>query len=133
TRSEPPATMRLPLCGSIAAGQPIEAVRTAETIAVPADLVRGRGTAFVLRVIGDSKIDEQIRSGDFVVVEERATARDGETVVALIDGTDATLKRFRRDGSMIRLEPANPAMRPIVVAAETVRIQGVVVGLIRKY
>jgi repressor LexA len=129
TRSEPPPTVR----GSIAAGQPIEAVPTAETIAVPAELVRGRSAAFVLRVVGDSMIEEQIRSGDFVVVEERATARDGETVVALVDGTDATLKRFRREGATVRLEPANPTMRPIVVPAESVRIQGVVVGLIRKY
>jgi repressor LexA len=123
----------LPLLGRIAAGRPLEAVPTQERITVPADLVAGRGRTFVLEIHGDSMVGEQIRDGDFVIVEERRVARDGETVVALVDGTDATLKKFYRDGSNVRLEPANPSVGPVVVAAERVQIQGVVVALIRKY
>jgi repressor LexA len=78
-------------------------------------------------------IGEQIREGDYVIIEERALARDGETVVALVDGSDATLKRFYRDGAMVRLQPSHPTMAPILVPADRVQIQGVVVGLIRKY
>jgi len=133
TDADSAATVRLPLSGTIAAGQPLEAIPTAETICVPADMVREPHNTYVLRVQGDSMIDEQIRDGDFVIVEERQVAREGETVVALIDGCDATLKRFFRDGSEVRLEPANPTMKPIVVPADRVRIQGVAVGIIRKY
>ena len=124
---------RLPLCGTIAAGLPLEAVPTDESISVPRELVRDRSKSFVLRVQGDSMIDEQIRDGDFVIVEERSTASDGETVVALVAGTEATLKRFYRQGREVRLQPANPTMQPILVPAEQVTIQGVVVGVIRRY
>jgi repressor LexA len=123
----------LPLMGSIAAGRPLEAVPTTETICVPSDLVAGRGRTFVLKIQGESMIGESIRDGDYVIVEERRMARDGETVVALVDGVDATLKRVFREGATVRLQPANPAVAPIVLAAERVQIQGVVVGLIRKY
>jgi repressor LexA len=126
-------SISVPLVGRIAAGRPLEAVPTSETLSIPAELVAGRGRAFVLRVEGDSMIDEQIRDGDFVIVEERKTADDGQTVVALIDGTDATLKRIFRSGTDIRLQPANPTMSPIVVDADRVKIQGVVVGILRKY
>jgi repressor LexA len=126
-----PAT--LPLLGTIAAGSPLEAVPSDETIDVPADMVPGRGAGYVLRVRGDSMIDEQIRDGDFVVVEERSVVRDGETVVALVDGHEATLKRLFREGSAVRLQPANPTMGPLVVPAERVQVQGVVVGVIRRY
>jgi repressor LexA len=125
--------VRLPLMGTIAAGQPLEAVPVSEAITVPGDMVPGHARTYGLRVQGDSMIDEQIRDGDLVIVEERQVARDGETVVALIDGNDATLKRFYRSGDKIRLQPANPTMEPIVVPAEVVTIQGVVVGVIRKY
>jgi repressor LexA len=125
--------MQLPLSGTIAAGKPLEAVQTAEAISVPIDMVRDGNNSYVLRVQGDSMIDEQIRDGDYVVIERRDVADDGETVVALIDGSEATLKRLYRDSSMIRLEPANPKMAPIVIPADKVRIQGVVVGVIRKY
>ena len=128
-----PGVNYLPLAGTIAAGVPVEAVQTSETVGVPSDLVTGRGASHVLRVRGDSMIDEQIRDGDLVVIENRSTARDVETVVALIDETDATLKRFYQTGGEVRLEPANPSMEPIVVAAERVRLQGVVIGVIRKY
>ena len=125
--------MDLPLVGTIAAGTPLEAVPTSETITVPADMVSGRGRTFVLRIQGESMTGEHIRDGDYVIIEERQTARDGETVVALVDGSDATLKRFFRDGATVRLQPAHPTMAPIVVAADRVHVQGVVVGLIRKY
>lgn len=123
----------LPLLGRIAAGRPLEAVPTQETITVPADLVAGRGRTFVLRIQGDSMVGEHIRDGDYVILEERRVARDGETVVALVDGTEATLKKIYRDGLNVRLEPANPSVSPVVVTAERVQIQGVVVGLIRRY
>ena len=126
-------SVSLPLVGRIAAGQPLEAVPTSETVRMPAEMIAGRGRTFVLRVEGNSMIDEQIRDGDLVIVEERKAAQEGETVVALIDGTDATLKRFRREGSKIKLQPANPAMSPIVVDADRVKIQGVVVGVLRRY
>jgi repressor LexA len=122
----------LPLLGFVAAGVPIEAIATAETIAVPEDLVGKRDT-FVLKVRGDSMIDEQIRDGDFVVVEDRKTAENGEMVIALLGGADVTLKKFYREDGRVRLQPANPAMQPLLVAAEQVQIQGVVVGVIRKY
>ena len=123
---------RLPLAGRIAAGRPLEALESNESITVPSDMVRDGCEAFVLRVQGDSMIDDQIRDGDYVVVERRPVARDGETVVALIDGSDATLKRYFRSGAEVRLEPANSRMTPIVVAAANLEVQGVVVGLIRK-
>jgi SOS regulatory protein LexA len=119
--------------GKIAAGAPLEAVPTVETISVSPAMVAGRGSAFVLQVQGESMIGEQIRDGDYVVVEERKTAVNGETVVALIDGTEATLKRFYREGETVRLQPANDTMAPILVSAERVQVQGVVVGLIRMY
>ena len=125
--------MDLPLVGTIAAGTPLEAVPTSETITVPADMVSGRGRTFVLRIQGESMTGEHIRDGDYVIIEERQTARDGETVVALVDGAEATLKRFYRDGATVRLQPAHPTMAPIVVPADRVHVQGVVVGLIRKY
>jgi repressor LexA len=128
-----PGVVRLPLSGRIAAGRPLEALESSESIAVPADMVRDGCEAFVLRVQGDSMIDDHIRDGDYVVVERRPTARDGETIVALIEGSDATLKRYYRSGADIRLEPANASMTPIVVAAANLQLQGVVVGLIRKF
>ncbi len=124
--------IRLPLAGRVAAGAPIEAVEQREVIAVPETMV-GRGECYVLEVRGDSMIDEQIRDGDYVVVERRSRVRDGEVVVALIDQEEATLKSFRRDGARVVLEPANPEMKPIDLPADRVRIQGVVVGLLRRY
>lgn len=123
----------LPLLGRVAAGEPIEAVADTETIAVPQDLL-GRGETFVLEVSGDSMVDEHIADGDFVIVERRDIARDGERVVALIDNESATLKTFRRqpDGR-IRLDPANPQFEPQIYDAARVRIQGVAIGVLRKY
>jgi len=123
----------LPLLGTVAAGQPIEAVEVEESIDVPPELVSGRGRHFALRVAGDSMIEDQICDGDYVVVESRDEARDGETVVALVAGSDVTLKKLYRDGPRIRLEPANERLQPIVVPAEDVQIRGIVRGLIRRY
>jgi repressor LexA len=130
---ESPEVVRLPLRGTIAAGRPLEAVETDESISVPADMVRGRGTSFVLRVQGDSMIEDQIRDGDLVIVEKRESASDGDTVVALLDGTDATLKRFSRAGAEVRLDPANRSMEPLLLPAHRVQVQGVAVGVLRRY
>ena len=124
--------IELPLLGFVAAGAPIEAVANAETIAVPEDLVGKRDT-YVLRVRGDSMIDEQIRDGDFVIVEDRKTADNGEMVIALLGGFEVTLKKFYRENGRIRLQPANPAMQPIVTDAGQVAVQGVVIGVMRQY
>jgi repressor LexA len=124
--------VELPLLGYVAAGMPIEAVATAESIAVPEDLVGKRDT-YVLRVRGESMIDEQIRDGDFVIVEDRKTAENGEMVIALLGSSDVTLKKFYRENGTVRLQPANPAMQPIVVAADQIQVQGVVIGVMRKY
>jgi repressor LexA len=125
--------VELPLVGRVAAGRPIEALEDSETVSVPEAMVTRREKVFVLEVQGDSMIDEQIRNGDRVVVEERRTAENGEVVVALVDGTEATLKKFYRDRSRVRLQPANTAMKPIVLDGRRVQVQGVVVGLIRQY
>jgi repressor LexA len=124
---------QVPLMGSIAAGRPLDAVASEEKVQVPAELVRGKGRAYALRVHGDSMIDEQIRDGDLVLIEERPVARDGETVVALIDDSDVTLKRFYDEGDTVRLQPANDRMEPIRVTSNRLKIQGVVIGLMRRY
>jgi repressor LexA len=124
-------TMVLPLLGRIAAGKPIEAVQNPETISL-ADFVRSK-EVFVLEVRGDSMQDEHILSGDYVLVERSKTAHNGDIVVALVDTTDATLKRFYREGDNIRLQPSNAAMKPIIVPAASVEIQGRVIGVLRKY
>ncbi len=123
----------LPLAGVVAAGTPIEAIEGDETVAVPREMAGRRGETYVLRVRGDSMIDEQIRDGDYVVVERRSEARDGQTVVALIEGRDATLKKFYRRGPLVRLVPANASMQPIEVPAQDVELRGVVRGLLRRY
>ena len=124
--------IELPLQGYVAAGDPIEAVVSPETVAVPENLTGTRAT-YALRVRGQSMIDEQIRDGDIVIVEDRRTAENGEMVIALLDASEATLKTFYREEGRIRLQPANPAMQPLVVDAGRVQIQGVVVGLMRRY
>lgn len=128
-------SLELPLLGVVAAGLPIETIPDAEqeTIAVPHDMVR-RGNNYVLRVKGDSMIDEQIRDGDYIIVNSRQTAENGEMVVALVAGESATVKKFYREsGNRVRLQPANPTMRPMYFDANEVQIQGIVVGVIRKY
>jgi len=123
----------LPFLGRIAAGRPIEAVAGDETIGVPHLLFGERPQEhYVLRVAGDSMIEEGIHDGDWVVVERRERARPGEMVVALV-GDEATLKRFYPEGELIRLQPSNPVMAPLRVPASDVRVQGIVVGLMRRY
>ncbi len=125
-----PRGVELPLVGTVAAGRPIEAIETPDTLEVPASMV-GRGENFVLRVKGDSMIGDGILDGDYVVVRKTADADTGQTVVALIAG-EATVKRFYRKAGRIELHPANPAMQPIVLEnEESLRIEGVVVGVIR--
>ncbi len=122
----------LPMLGYVAAGTPIEAVPGTDTIAVPESLA-GKRDSYVLRVKGDSMIDEQIRDGDYVVVEDRRTADNGEMVIALVEGMDVTLKKFYREHGQIRLQPANASMQPILLHPDAVQVQGVVVGVMRKY
>jgi repressor LexA len=127
-----PSPAILPLLGYVTAGQPVEAVVSAEEISVPESFLT-RGKNYVLRVRGDSMIDEHIQDGDFVVIEQGEDAHNGEMVIALIDGENATLKKFYREGDKIRLQPANPTLEPIWVREDRMRIQGVVVGIMRKY
>ena len=123
--------MTLPLMGRIAAGRPLEAMENPETISL-ADFTRSKDV-YVLQVTGESMQDEHIVNGDYVLVEKTNTARDGEIVVALVNGSDATLKRMFREGEKIRLQPSNSTMQPIVVPAAIVQIQGRVIGVLRKY
>jgi len=125
--------LEFPLLGRIAAGQPVEAVANPETFSF-GDFTSGRGSIFVLKVKGDSMVDDHICDGDYILVEGASTAENGEIVVALVDGTDATLKRFFREaGDKVRLQPANAQMDPIILPARDVKIQGRVIGVLRKY
>ena len=128
----PPAVVEAPLLGYIAAGLPIEAVELPESIGLPADIV-GKNETYVLRVKGDSMIEDHIMDGDYVIVERRDWAHDGEMVVALIGKSEATLKRLRHARGKIVLEPSNPRYKSMVFAADEVTVQGVVVGILRKY
>jgi repressor LexA len=122
----------LPLLGRVAAGQPIEALETTDHIAVPEEFIRRQNT-FVLKVVGSSMVNDGILDGDFIVVEQRPSADNGETVVAVVDG-EATVKRFYRDApGHIRLQPANDAMPPLLVADAKCELRGVVVAVLRKY
>lgn len=128
-----PGAVELPLLGQVAAGEPLEAIAGDETLVVPEEML-GRGETFVLRVTGESMIDEHIADGDYVIVERRDTARNGERVVALIDGEHATLKTlFREPNGRIRLQPANARLAPLVYESERVQVQGVAIGVLRKY
>ena len=125
--------VELPLLGRVAAGTPIEAIQSTETVFVPEDMV-GRRETYVLQVKGNSMIEEQIRDGDYVIVENRKAARDGEMVIALLEGQNVTLKKlYREGGGRVRLQPANAQMKPIYVDQDDLRIQGVVIGVLRKY
>ncbi|MCG3138726.1 MAG: LexA repressor [Phycisphaerae bacterium] len=119
-----------PIRGYIAAGRPIEAVEQDETIEL-LDMFQSRHPTFILKVRGDSMIDDQIRDGDYVICEQRRDARSGETVVALLEGGEATLKRYYREGHKVRLQPANSNYEPIIL--DRVEIQGVVRGVLRSY
>jgi repressor LexA len=124
---------KLPLLGNIAAGSPIEAVENREELDLESMFAAKQGV-YVLRVRGDSMIDDHLCDGDFVVIERRETARNGEQVVALLDTGEATLKRFYKEGGYkIRLQPANPNHQPRIVDADRCKIQGVVIGVLRSY
>jgi repressor LexA len=124
----------IPLLGKVAAGTPIEALMHEEAIAVPEDMLPRRGPNFALRVTGSSMIDDHILDGDVVVVHGRQAAENGELVIALVNGSEATVKRFYREsGGWIRLQPANTTMQPMRFQERDVLIQGIVVGVIRKY
>jgi repressor LexA len=124
----------IPLLGKVAAGTPIEALMQQETLAVPDTLLPRRGPNYALQVQGSSMIDEHIVDGDFVVVHSQQNADNGELVIALINGSEATVKRFYREpGGWIRLQPANSTMQPMRFQERDILIQGIVVGVIRKY
>jgi repressor LexA len=123
----------LPLFGYVAAGKPIEAISNPDTLPIPEYFLPRQGNYYILRVKGDSMIDEHIQDGDYVVVESRDTAIPGEMVVALIDNENTTLKKFYTEGTQIRLQPANEALAPIILDGARVKIQGVVAGIMRKY
>lgn len=143
TKAEPPRAalpveaihaLELPVMGRIAAGVPIEAIaEVSHHIAVPGSMLSGRGHHYALEVKGDSMIEAGINDGDIVVIREQSTAENGDIVVALVEEHEATLKRFRRRGSMIALEAANPAYETRVFPDHAVRVQGRLVGLIRTY
>jgi repressor LexA len=124
--------IEIPLHGRIAAGTPIEALQGTDTLPVPAALL-GPGEHYALQVAGDSMVDEGILDGDFALIRKTDTARDGEIVVALVDKEEATLKTFRREGSMIRLDPANRRYDPQRYRPEQVEVQGRLAGLLRRY
>lgn len=135
-RAAPPAAdndvLEIPLHGRIAAGMPIEAMEGQSSLAVPAALL-GSGEHYALEVSGDSMVEAGILDGDFALIRRTETARDGEIVVALVNDSDATLKYFRREGSMVRLDPANRAYDPQRYRPDQIRIQGRLAGLLRRY
>ena len=142
-RTDPPAgalsveaihAAELPVMGRIAAGQPIEAVADgAQSIAVPGDMIQGSSGHYALEVKGDSMIEAGINDGDVVVIRESITAENGDIVVAMVEGYETTLKRFRRNGNAIALEPANAAYETRILREDQVKVQGKLVGLIRTY
>lgn len=128
------AAMELPVMGRIAAGTPIEAIQdVSHHVAVPGSMLSSSGQHYALEVRGDSMIEAGINDGDIVVIREQPSAENGDIVVALVDDQEATLKRFRRKGSMIVLEAANPAFEPRILPDTRVKVQGRLVGLIRSY
>ena len=122
---------KLPIAGCVAAGLPIEAMENRQTLDL-GEMFETAGDKFVLQVTGESMIDDHIRDGDYIVCERRSNPRNGETVVALLEDGDATLKRFYKEKERIRLQPANPNFQPIYSEPGKINIQGVVIGVIRK-
>jgi len=126
------ATVEVPLLGTVAAGEPIEAIEIPESVALPGELA-GRGETFALRVKGDSMVGDGILDGDLIVVERRRRLENGAMAVVLLGGAEVTVKRFYHEGERVRLRPSNPAMEDIVLPAAEVEVRGVVVGLFRRY
>jgi repressor LexA len=132
--SEFPRAVQLPLLGAVAAGMPIEMIAHGETLAVPEEFVRRPGGHYVLKVRGNSMIDAHVTDGDFVVVNERRSCDNGEMVIAMVNGSSATVKKlFREKDGRIRLQPANETMDPIYVHENDISIQGIVVGVLRRF
>ncbi len=132
-RAKQDGVREIQLHGTVAAGVPIEAIETSESISVPEEFIR-RDETFCLRVKGESMIDDGIRDGDYIIVESREFAENGETVIALVGGSEATVKKFFREADgRVRLQPANALMQPIIVDPNDLAIRGVVVGLMRHY
>lgn len=125
-------SIEVEVLGTVAAGQPIEALPYPQTISIPKDMV-GRFETYALRVEGHSMVDENIQHGDYIIIESRETAENGETVVAMINNEEVTLKRLYIEPDHIRLQPANPGMKPIILHNHEIRILGVVCAVIRKY
>jgi repressor LexA len=125
-------SVEVPLLGIVSAGQPIEAAPIRQTISIPKDMV-GRFQTYALRVEGNSMLDENIQDGDYIIIEARHTAENGETVVAMINNEEVTLKKFYIEPDRIRLQPANSKMKPIILHNHEIRILGIVCGVIRKY
>ena len=123
---------KLPMLGTIAAGSPILAIENREELDLE-QLFHSKSGVYVLKVRGDSMIDDHLCDGDYVVIERRENARNGEQVVALLDSGEATLKRFYKEGGKIRLQPANRSMEPRIVEIDQVKVQGVVIGVLRSY
>jgi len=124
----------IPCLGKVAAGLPIESLMSDETIAVPDDLLPRRGSNYALKVAGQSMIEDHICDGDYVLIEKASSARNGEIVVALVEGVETTLKRFYDEpGDQVRLQPANASMQPIYVPKGAVSIQGKLLAVLRKY
>ena len=129
-----PRSIELPLLGSVAAGVPIEAIAHQETMAVPDSFVQRGGNHYVLKVRGNSMIEEHIRDGDFVIINERQRADNGEMVIAMLHGDSATVKKFYREaGGRIRLQPANVTIPPMFYRDHEVMVQGIVIGVLRRY
>lgn len=129
-----PRAVELPMLGQVAAGAPIEALSTPESCAVPEEFIGRDGRHYVLRVRGNSMIDEHIRDGDYVVICERQHAENGEMVIALVERSGATVKRlYRERDGRVRLQPSNESMAPIYVQPDELSVQGVVVGVLRRF
>lgn len=127
-----PDLVEIPLLGLIAAGQPIEAIENKETITIPKSQI-GTGKHYALKVQGDSMIDEGIFDGSIVIIKKQPTANDGETVVALINGNETTLKKFYQEGNKIKLQPANPKLKPIMIDQKNLLIQGKVLSVMKSF
>ncbi|MDH5736587.1 MAG: transcriptional repressor LexA [Gammaproteobacteria bacterium] len=125
------AMVEIPLLGTITAGNPVERIETNDSVSVPANMVR-RNT-YALRVSGHSMIDDNIQDGDIIIVEKRESAENGQSVVALINNEQVTLKKFYIEANGIRLQPANPEMEPIILKNEEVQVLGIVTGIIRDF
>ena len=126
------SAVEIPLLGYVSAGKPIEAVTVQEGIAIPENML-GKSKTYVLRVKGDSMIEDSVQDGDFIIVEEKNTANNGEMVIAMLNENEVTLKRYYREKDKIRLQPANQNLKPIFVQEEDVKIQGIVIGLLRRF